>query len=167
MGNGNFLMAGAHVGHNATVGNNVILANNVLVGGFAEIGDRAFLGGGSVYHQHVRVGQLAISQGNSAFSKDLPPFTIGSGVNQVVGLNIVGMRRAGLAAGDRAEVKEAFKILYKSGLNVRQALERARERKWHVHGRAFFDFAAAPGKRGLCGLLQKRRLDDKKDTPEL
>ena len=160
VGNGNFLMACAHLGHNVSLGNNVIIANNALLGGYVQVGDGAFLGGGSVYHQHARVGQLAIAQGNSGFSKDIPPFTAAAEINFVAGLNIVGMRRAGFSPEQRREVKEAFKLLYKSGLNVRQALERAKEREWGEHGCAFFDFVASAGKRGVCALLRTGRKED-------
>jgi len=160
VGNGNFLMVGAHLGHNVSLGNNVVIANNALLGGYVQVGDGAFLGGGSVYHQHTRVGQLAIAQGNSGFSKDIPPFTVAAEVNFVVGLNIVGMRRAGFSPEQRREVKDAFKLLYKSGLNIRQALERAREREWREHGRVFFDFVASAGKRGVCALKERATTKD-------
>lgn len=163
VGNGNYLMAGAHVAHNATLGNNIIVANNVLLAGHVEVGDRAFLGGGSVYHQHTRVGKLAITQGVSGFSKDLPPFTVGAEINGVAGLNVVGMRRAGFSAEERREVKEAYKLLYKSGLNTRQALERSKEKQWGPHAQAFFDFIASVGKRGVCDLLHIRRMDKTDD----
>ncbi len=73
LGDGNFLMAGAHVGHNCQIGSGVIIANSCLLGGYVRIGDRAFLGGGSAFHQYTRVGRLVITQGNSGFGKDLPP----------------------------------------------------------------------------------------------
>ncbi len=154
VGDGNFLMAGVHLGHNARVGNHVVIANNSMLGGHVAIDDRAFIGGGCVFHQFVRVGTLVIAQGASAFSKDIPPFTLAAERNTVAGLNVVGLRRAGLDASQRAEIKDAFKLLYKSGLNVTQALERAREREWDGHARAFFDFVAAAKKRGICALLR-------------
>ena len=64
LGHDNFLMAGAHLGHNCAIGNNVIIANNCLLGGYVAVDDGAFLGGGCVFHQFVRVGRLAITQGN-------------------------------------------------------------------------------------------------------
>ena len=91
-----FLMAGAHLAHNVRLGDRVILANNALLGGHVIVEDRVFIGGGCVFHQHIRVGRLAICQGASAFSKDVPPFTIAAERNGVAGLNVVGLRRAGL-----------------------------------------------------------------------
>ncbi|MGB8355421.1 MAG: acyl-ACP--UDP-N-acetylglucosamine O-acyltransferase [Chthoniobacteraceae bacterium] len=154
VGNHNFLMAGTHLGHNVKVGNKVIIANNVLLAGHVEVQDGAFIGGGCALHQYVRVGQVSISQGVSALAKDVPPFTIVADRSYVVGLNVVGLRRAGYTAEQRREIKEAFKLLYKSGLNTTQALERAKEQKWNKAGRAFFDFVAAATKRGICDIRE-------------
>ena len=93
VGSGCFLMAGAHVAHNCHVGDHVVIANNALLAGHVAVGERAFIGGGCVFHQFVRIGRLAICQGGAAFSKDLPPFTTGTGLNSVAGLNSVGLRR--------------------------------------------------------------------------
>ena len=150
VGNSCFLMAGAHLGHNARIGDHVILANNVALGGHVVVEDRAFLGGGSSFHQYIRVGRLAMCQGLSGFSKDLPPFTIGIEINGVAGLNMVGMRRAGLSREQRAEIKEAFALLYRRGLNTAQALAAARERSWGADAAALFEFVAAAKKRGIC-----------------
>ena len=144
------LMAGAHLGHNARVGDDVVLANHVLLGGYVEIGDRVFVGGGSVFHQFVRVGRGAMIQGLSAFSKDVPPFVLGAERNLVFGLNVVGLRRGSYPPAERAEIKEAFKLLYASGRNVSQALAVARGREWGASASEFFAFAAAAKKRGLC-----------------
>ena len=152
IGDKNFLMAGAHVGHNCEIGNNVIIANNCLLGGHVRVDEGAFFGGGCVFHQHIRVGRLVITQGGSAFSKDVPPFTIAAEVNYVFGLNVVGLRRAGFSAQDRDEIKAAFKLLYTSGLNTSQALEKAKTMKLGAAAREFFDFVANAKKRGICAL---------------
>ncbi len=142
IGNGNFLMAGAHLGHNCQIGNSVIIANNCLLGGYVRVGDRAFLGGGTVFHQYMRIGRLVITQGNSGFSKDIPPFVVAAQRNVIAGLNIVGLRRAGLSGPERDELKRAFKLLYRTGLNTQQALEKAKEINWGELGREFFEFVA-------------------------
>src|SRR5438477_13154362 len=74
IGDKNFLMVGAHIGHNCEIGNDVIIANNCLLGGHVRVDDGAFLGGACVFHQFMHVGRLVIAQGGSAFSKDIPPF---------------------------------------------------------------------------------------------
>ena len=80
-----------------------------------------------------------------------------AGRNGVAGLNIVGLRRAGFSPEQRAEIKEAFALLYRRGLNVTQALAAAREREWGAEARAFFDFVGAGKKRGYCGFLASRK----------
>jgi UDP-N-acetylglucosamine acyltransferase len=154
IGDANYLMVGTHVGHNCAVGKNVIIANNCLLGGHVQVGDGAFLGGGCVFHQFIRVGRLAITQGGSAFSKDVPPFTIAALLNYVFGLNVVGLRRAGFSAKDRDEIKAAFKLIYSSGLNTRQALEKAKTMKLGAAAGEFFEFVASAQKRGICALRQ-------------
>ena len=150
IGHENFLMAGAHLGHNCEVGNNVIIANNCLLGGNVRIGDGAFLGGGCVFHQNISVGRLAITQGASAFSKDIPPFVIAAERNYVFGLNVIGLRRAGFSAKDRDEIKAAFKLVYASGLNVGNAIEKGAEMKLGDAAREFLYFVANAKKRGIC-----------------
>ena len=150
IGDQNFFMAGAHVGHNCEIGNNVIIANNCLLGGHVRVGDGAFLGGGGIFHQHMHIGRLALTQGGSGFSKDIPPFVIAAEINYVFGVNVVGLRRAGFSGQDRDEIKAAFKLLYTSGLNISQALEKADTMKFGKAAREFFEFVAKAKKRGIC-----------------
>jgi UDP-N-acetylglucosamine acyltransferase len=152
IGDKNFLMAGAHVGHNCAIGNNVVIANNCLLAGHVRVDDQAFLGGGSTFHQHMHVGRLVMVQGSSAFGKDLPPFVIAAERNSVFGVNVVGLRRAGFSAKDRNEIKAAFKLLYMSGLNIGQAIEKAATMKFGAPAREFIDFVANAKKRGVCPL---------------
>ncbi len=158
IGKRNFLMAGAHIGHNCEVGDNVIIANNCLLGGYVRVDDDAFLGGGCLFHQHIHVGRLAIAQGGSAFGKDIPPFVIAAERNYVFGLNVVGLRRAGFSAQDRDEIKAAFKVVYTSGLNVGQAIERAAAMNFGAPAREFLDFVANAKKRGICPLKRDAEL---------
>src|SRR5438477_7838904 len=152
IGDKNFLMAGAHIGHNCEIGNNVIIANNCLLGGHVRVDDGAFLGGACLFHQHMHVGRLVIAQGGSAFGKDIPPFVIAAERNYVFGLNIVGLRRAGFSAKDREEIKTAFKLVYTSGLNIGQAIKKAATMKLGASAQEFLDFVANAKKRGICPL---------------
>jgi len=156
VGDGCFLMAGVHLAHNVRLGDGVIIANNALLGGYVAMDDGVFIGGGCVFHQHVRIGRLAICQGLSGFGKDIPPFTLAVDRSVVAGLNVVGLRRAGLSADERAEIKAAFTLLYRSGRNVAQALAAARERTWGANATAFWDFVAGGKQRGLCRLARAR-----------
>src|SRR5437870_1325227 len=150
IGNKNFLMGGAHIGHNCVIGNDVVIANNCLLAGHVRVDDGAFLGGGSTFHQFMHIGRLVMVQGSSAFGKDLPPFVIAAERNAVFGVNVVGLRRAGFSAKDRNEIKAAFKLFYMSDLNISQALEKAATRKFGSAAREFFAFVAAARKRGIC-----------------
>src|SRR6266496_2914462 len=152
MGDKNFLMSGAHIGHNCLIGNNVVIANNCLLAGYVRVDDGAFLGGGSTFHQFMHIGRMVMVQGSSAFGKDLPPFVIAAERNYVFGLNVVGLRRAGFSATDREEIKAAFKLVYTTGLNISQALEKAATMKFGAPAREFVDFVANAKKRGICPL---------------
>ena len=156
VGNENYLMVGSHLGHDVRVGDKTVLANGVLVGGHASIEDGVFLGGGTLVHQFVKVGRLAISQGNTSLSKNLPPFLMASGLNAVVGLNVVGLKRAGFSSQQRSEIKEAFSWVYRRGYNLAQAMEYARARNWSVDAEQFWDFINHAGKRGICGWRGRR-----------
>ena len=114
------LMVNSHVGHNCVVGDRVVLVNGCLLAGHVSVDDGAFLSGNTCVHQFCRVGRLAMMGGNSAVSNDLPPFctTRPGRVNVLMGLNTVGMRRAGLHGSERSEVKRAFHLLFRDGLNL-------------------------------------------------
>ena len=150
IGDKNFLMVGVHVGHNCEISNTVIIANNCLLAGHVRVDDQAFLGGGSTFHQYMHVGRLVMVQGSSAFGKDLPPFTIAAERNSIFGINVIGLKRASFSAKDRDEIKAAFKLLYTSGLNISQALEKAATMNLGAPAREFFDFVADAKKRGIC-----------------
>ena len=149
IGNSNFLMVGTHVGHNCSIGNKVIIANNCLLAGYVTVDDASFLGGGSVFHQFMRIGRFVMVQGLSAFGKDLPPFALAAERNLVFGLNVVGLRRSGMSAAERDQIKAAFRLVYTSGLNITQALEQAAKMDLGPLGREFLDFVAS-AKRGIC-----------------
>jgi UDP-N-acetylglucosamine acyltransferase len=128
IGNECLLMATSHVAHNCRVGERVILANGVALGGRVEVGDGVFAGGGSMVHQFCRVGRLAMLSGLTAVKRDVPPFMMTrTQTTCVMSLNTVGLRRAGISAEERRELKKAFRLLYRSGLNVSQAVERMGE----------------------------------------
>jgi UDP-N-acetylglucosamine acyltransferase len=150
IGDKNFLMTGAHIGHNCEIGNNVVIANNCLLAGYVRVDDGAFLGGGSTFHQFMHIGRLVMVQGSSAFGKDLPPFVIAAERNCVFGLNIVGLRRAGFSAKERDEIKAAFQLVYLSKLNISQALKKATTMNFSAPAREFLDFVANAKKRGIC-----------------
>jgi UDP-N-acetylglucosamine acyltransferase len=160
VGDGNFLMTGFHMGHDSVVGDKVIAANNVLLAGHVRVQDRAFLGGGTVFHQFMEVGNLAMVRGGCRFSKDIPPFLVATGENHVAGINAIGLRRAGISAEARKDIKRAFRLLYQSGLNVSQALEAAGAETWGAEGELFFAFVQAAKKRGVCDYVGKGDVEE-------
>lgn len=125
VGSGCFLMAMSHVAHDCVVEDGALLANNVALAGHVSIGAGAFLSGGVVVHQFCRVGALAMVGGNTKVIKDCLPFVVTDGVPaRARGLNLVGLRRAGLKAPDVRVLKEAYRTLLRSGLPLDAALER-------------------------------------------
>jgi UDP-N-acetylglucosamine acyltransferase len=149
VGSHNFLMANSHVAHNCIVGDHVILANGALLGGHAVVQDRAFISGNCLVHQFIRVGTLALMQGGAAVSQDLPPFTIALRVNEICGLNVVGLRRAGYTAEQRLELKRLYHLLFRGGKNLREALAEARKNFSSAPATSLLDFVAE-AKRGVC-----------------
>jgi UDP-N-acetylglucosamine acyltransferase len=113
VGNNNYLMVNSHVAHDCVVGDGVILANGALLGGHVTVEDGAFMSGNCAVHQFCHVGRLAMLSGGATISKDLPPFMMGEGRNRLVGVNVVGMRRAGLSNDQIDAVREAYRILFK------------------------------------------------------
>jgi len=143
------LLAGSHLGHNVCVGNNVVIADNCLIGGYVEIGDNTVLESGSVFHQFMRIGPQALVRGGTRFVKDIPPYVLAFGENLLSGINTLGLSRAGWATEDCAEIKQAYRLVYGSRLNISQALEKAKDTAWSPAASAFFDFIAS-SKRGVC-----------------
>lgn len=120
-----FLMAYSHVAHDCRLGDRVILANNVALAGHVTIGDGAFLSGGVVVHQFCRIGRLAMIGGNTKVVQDCLPFVTTDGVpGQARGLNVVGLRRAGVGASQLRTLKEAYRLLLRSALPLEAALSK-------------------------------------------
>ena len=150
VGDDNYLMVNSHLGHDVVLGNKNILANGCLLGGVVHVGDNNFLGGGSAVHQFVRIGNYVMVKGLSAISKDIPPFVTVHGHNQISGLNVIGLRRAGFSASKRGSIKLAFDHMYRSGLNITQALDEAAELVLEPEAQRFIDFFRAPSAKGVC-----------------
>ncbi len=156
VGSHNFLMAGSHVAHNCQVGNHVIMANGALLAGHVTVHDRVFISGNALVHQFVRVGTLALMQGGAAISKDLPPFTIASGINSLCGLNSVGLRRAGFNPEQRLELKRLYHQLFRRNGSFSAALAQARA-EFHSPGAVqLLEFIGA-SKRGWCADFKTKR----------
>lgn len=121
---GNFL-AYSHIAHDCTVGDHVIFSNNGTIAGHVTIEDHVIIGGLSGVHQFCRLGQHSIVGGCTKIVQDVPPYMIADGnPAEVRGINQVGLERRGFAAGDTRSLREAYRLLYRSNLNVKQACEK-------------------------------------------
>lgn len=150
VGPGCFLMAGAHVGHNCHVGRDVVIANTGLLAGHVYVGDRAFISGSALCHQFIRIGELAMLQGGARVTMDVPPFMTFCD-SRLTSANVIGMRRAGFSDAERAEIRDCFRILYRSGLLFRDAVERVAASVRTDPGRRLVEFLRAPSRRGVAG----------------
>lgn len=151
IGNGNLFMVGSHVAHDCVVGNNGIYANSALLGGHVVTGDRVLLSGNSAVHQFCRVGRLALLSGASATSKDIPPFWVMQDVNRVCGVNVIGMRRAGIPSAEIQAVRRAFRIIYRERLTIPVALMRIEAELGTVPAVQELIRFIRESKRGICG----------------
>ena len=149
IGSHNFLMANCHVGHNCQLGDHIIIGNGALLAGHAEVQDRAFISGNCLIHQFCRVGTLVMMQGGSGISQDLPPFTVAQRGNEICGLNVIGLRRAGYTAEQRLELKRLYHALFRSGKNLSVAIKEAKKTFTSPAAKVLLDFVAG-AKRGVC-----------------
>lgn len=127
LGSHNFIMAQAHIAHDCVLGDHVVVASLTGLAGHVEVEDGAVIGGVSGVHQFVRIGAYSMVGGSSRLMQDVPPFLLAAGNPATVhGLNTVGLRRSGFSPESRRELKRAYRALYRSGLNVSQALDTIR-----------------------------------------
>lgn len=123
IGDRNYFMAASHVGHDCRVGNDCVLANAALLGGHCQLQDRVFISGSAALHQFVRMGRLSFLTGLEGLSKDVVPFVMVRNRFALAGVNVVGMRRAGMSSSDIQAARRAFRILFRSELLLRAAIE--------------------------------------------
>jgi UDP-N-acetylglucosamine acyltransferase len=152
IGDGCLVMAMSHVAHDCRLERGVVLVNYVGVAGHCEIGERAMVGGLSGLVPFTRIGALAYVGGHGKVTADVPPFMIAEGSPATVrSVNVVGLRRAGIGAADRRLVQDAHRLLYRSGLAPRRAVERIRrELPATPLLERLLDFITA-SRRGICG----------------
>lgn len=150
IGDRNYIMTCGHIAHNCRLGSDNVVASCALVAGYVEIGDRAFLSGGVVVHQFSKIGDLAMIGGNTRVNKDVPPYFLYSGFDvEPHGVNSVGLRRAGFKPAEVLELKRAYKLLFRSGLALEEALERIAAECPGPHAAKLVAFVRG-SKRGIC-----------------
>jgi len=162
-----YFMTGSHVGHDSLVAEGVILTNGAAIGGHCEIGPGAYLSANTAVHQFCWLGEMAMIRGGHGVSQHIPPFAMVMGINFVAGLNVVALRRAeGFTPADRRQIKEAYRLLYRSSLTPAEALQRMDTHDdWGAPAGRFRDFvrrvlsADPPHDRGLATARVEQRHD--------
>jgi UDP-N-acetylglucosamine acyltransferase len=151
IGNGNYFMNYAHVGHDSRIGNECVFINNATLAGHVTIDDFVMLSGFTGVHQFCRIGRHAFLGGDTIVTQDVVPFSrvVGSRPARLYGLNVVGLRRRGLSAERRNALKAFFKILFYSGLSTSQAVERMRSQFPPSEDRDLILDFIATSKRGI------------------
>jgi UDP-N-acetylglucosamine acyltransferase len=146
-----FLMAASHVGHDCEVGSQVVLANAVLLAGHVSVGDHTFMGGGAAVHQFCRIGEGVMVAGHAAITRDVPHFTMVAERDDVIGFNLVGLKRRGFSRAAIAELKAAYHDVYFTPGNIREvaAQRLAAQTYGTAEARRFLEFFAG-GKRSFA-----------------
>jgi UDP-N-acetylglucosamine acyltransferase len=149
VGSHNLLTPQCHVGHNTVIGDHVVVGGGAMLAGHVVVQDRVFISGNCLVHQFCRVGTLAMMQGGAAISKDLPPFTVAVGANEICGLNSIGLRRAGFPPEERLQLKRLYHALFRSGRNFRVAVADAQTKFTGDSARTMLEFVRT-AKRGVA-----------------
>jgi UDP-N-acetylglucosamine acyltransferase len=143
------LFAGSHVAHNCQLADRVTLINGALLAGHVTVGERAVISGNAAAHQFVRIGECAMAAGMSTLSMDVPPFMTMLSRNLCSGVNLVGMRRAGLSREEIREIRDAYRILYRTNRAINTCLQELKEMVQTPAGRRLWQFLEQPSKRGI------------------
>ncbi len=150
IGDNNYIMTAGHIAHNCRIGNETVIASTALVSGYVQIEDRAFVSGGIGIQQYLRIGELAMVGGMTRVNQDVTPYLTHVGPTMAVhGLNLVGLRRAGLGSVEIDRIRRAYRILFRSGLPLAEALNTVADEVEGPHARHMVEFIRA-SKRGVC-----------------
>ncbi|MCC7292851.1 MAG: acyl-ACP--UDP-N-acetylglucosamine O-acyltransferase [Phycisphaerales bacterium] len=155
LGDDNFLLSGAHIGHNCTVGNRVTMVNGAKLAGHVQVADRVTFGADALVHQFVRVGALAMIAAAARVAMDIPPFMLTDHDGLIAGLNSVGLRRAGLSQEQILDLRRAFHLLYRQSPLFRQGVGRLAESKPTGAAAELLKFLEAPSRRGVTGVVRR------------
>lgn len=156
-----FLMAASHVAHDCEVGDNVVFANAALLAGHVAVGDHTFLGGGAAIHQFCRIGESVMVAGNASITRDVPHFTMVAERDDVIGFNVIGLKRRGFSRAAIAELKAAYQDVYFTPGNIREvAAQRLKADAFETpEARRFLEFFAG-GKRSFARARRERRSEE-------
>ena len=162
-----FLMAGSHAGHDCLLADDVVLANNTMLAGHVSVGAFSFIGGGAGIHQFVRIGESVMVGGLARITRDLAPFTLVAERDEVIGLNLLGMRRRGIPTASIHELKAAFRAVYVPAGNIRTLAATAASSGAFASAEAmrFLSFFAE-GKRGFARTVSRHPGGPAENTPD-
>jgi UDP-N-acetylglucosamine acyltransferase len=150
IGSGNYIMTSGHIAHNARLGDRTVIASCALIAGYVEVESEAFVSGGVVVHQYSKIGRLAMIGGNTRVNSDVPPFFMYADYNVAAkGLNLVGLKRAGFSEADIKALKTAYRILYRNGLKLAEALRKIETEIPTAHTLHLVKFIRS-SERGIC-----------------
>jgi len=152
-----FLMSNAHVGHNCVVGDDCILISGCLLGGHVTVGERAVISGNTALHQFVRIGKMAMLGGVAPVVQDVPPYALTNHDGHVVAINIVGLKRAGFNSEERAEIKEAYRLMYRESLPLGQVVAMLTQNPCSDVLQPLVDFLEDSNRGIVKGTVRKRR----------
>ena len=150
IGDENYIMTSGHIAHNCRIGSRTVICSCALVAGYVEVEDGAFISGGVVIHQFSKIGTLAMVGGNTRVNRDVPPYMLCSDFNAAVkGLNAIGLKRAGFTHTDMGPLKKAYRLLFRSGLKLEDALRRIETEYATPHSLRLVEFIRR-SERGIC-----------------
>ncbi len=150
IGNGNFIMAYTHIAHDCQVGNNITMANGASLAGHVHVDDFANLSGFCAFHQFCRIGKYAFVSGLTGVPQDVPPYVIVAGNRaRPFGLNVVGLERRGFSKEEIAELKRAYRFLFRSSMTLQAALKTIEEQLEGPHIQELVTFIRS-SERGIC-----------------
>jgi len=155
IGDGNLLMVNVHIAHDCQIGSNTIITNNTMLAGHVAVDDQAYLSGAVAVHQFCRIGTLAMVGGQARLGKDIPPYITVDGLSSMaVGLNQIGLRRAGYNRDAIAQLKAAYRVLYRSGLTWSETLKRLKQEFPDGPAVSLYEFCSKTRR----GIVPERRL---------
>ena len=150
IGDGNYIMTSGHIAHNCRIGSENVICSCALIAGHVEIEDRVFISGGVLVHQYSKIGRLALISGNTRVHQDTAPYFIYSDFKiRPRAVNVIGLQRAGFQEDEIRHLKQAFHILFRSGLSIHDALEHIEQEIPDEHTRHLVEFVRR-SKRGIC-----------------
>jgi UDP-N-acetylglucosamine acyltransferase len=157
IGSHNLLMVNSHVAHDCIIGDRCVFANGAVIGGHVTLGDGVFLSGNTGVHQNCQVGRLAMISACSSATKDVPPFAIHEGRNTLIGVNLIGLKRAGMTPLQITAIRQAYRLLLNSGQLPSTILPRLERELGHIDVIVELIKFFHGAKRGVC-LTRARKL---------